>query len=151
MHNQRNAKRQLGAFIHCRFFIEEDMASIGGSSFITLRGSINPTGTDVIEITRPGVDGHAFMDMGKHAGKSQMQSIADVSNASGAKAAILAYKALKGTLITVTDDTGQQYTNVLVQEVIATNPKNVKTPVGGLVGGSYLLSANWVLQHTNVP
>lgn len=127
------------------------MATIGGHTFITLRGSINPLGTDVIDITRPGVDGHAFMDIGKHAGRSQMQSIVDLTTAGAAKTVILAYKSLKGTLVSVVDDTGETYTNVLVVEVITTNPKFVATPVGGITGGNYILRANWVLQHTDVP
>lgn len=127
------------------------MASIGGYSFITLEGGLNPgSGEQLEEITRPGVDGVAYRRIGRRGVPFRMQSLADVANAANAHSLILNYKALQGGLVTLVDETGQSWFNVMVLRVQCSQPKYVTGMSGGLTGGQtgYLVSADWLLQMT---
>ena len=123
-------------------------SSIGSVSFISMRGNLALIGEAVETWTRRGSDGLGIRKIGMVPEPVFLSTLADVTGAAGAKTAALAYKALQGSLQTITDDTGQTYSNVLIRRVNIFTPKKVLTSVGGLVGGDHLLRAQWEVQAT---
>ena len=123
--------------------------SIGGYTMITIKGVPTPPATMVAEITRPNVDGHAYVAQGSRAPVELLSSRVDLVSAAAAGNEIVAYRALCSTLVTYVDDVGNTWTNVMVLSVRASY-KYVATPVGGVNGGNYLVSAQWQVQHTGI-
>jgi len=126
-------------------------SSIGGYTMITVRGTPQPAGMVLADITRANVDGHAYQEQGYHAAPEFLTSIVDLTTAAGVKTEIEGYKALQATLVTIVDDLGNSWTNVAILSVRTSGGKYVACPVGGVNGGNYLLSAQWQVQHTEVP
>ena len=125
------------------------MASIGGNSVISLRGQIDSGEGERLEnITRAHVDGVAFRKVGKRGAPFAMTSLVDCASASAAKSTFGTYKALEGTLTTVVDDAGNSWSNVAVLNVRRNSIRQVYTPVGGVAGGGWLLSCQWVFVPT---
>ena len=127
------------------------MASIGGFNFIRLRGGIHPVAEVPQEITRPNVDGHAFRRFGKRGMSSLWESVVDLTQAN-VSTTIAGYRALQGTLVTLVDEAGDSYTNVMVRSVRIGSVFAVTKAVGGLASGSnrYMLMATWEIQPTEV-
>jgi len=121
------------------------MASIGGQSFITLRGSVTAQAQALTPIERPGVDGVGYRQKGKRGEVVTLTSVADTNNATTTTAA---YVALRGTLVTVVEDAGRTSYYVAVLDVIITRVRAVSGAVGGLTAGAYLVDATWTLQPT---
>ena len=127
------------------------MPSIGSFNFIRLRGGPNPTAEVPQEITRPNLDGHAYRKFGKRGARDLYTSTVDVATGS-IKTTIDGYRALQGTLVTLTDEAGSVYNNVMVIAVNVASPFIVHNCVGGEASGNdrYVLQARWELQHTEV-
>jgi hypothetical protein len=126
------------------------MATIGGRSVITVKGAPAPVGTVVADVSRPGVTGHAFQELGARAEPVVMESVIDCTDNAALKAEILEYVALQGTLVTVVDDLGNTWTNVMVLRVRTGQGKYVASAVGGVNGGNYLLRATWEMIFTEL-
>jgi len=124
------------------------MASIGGVSVLTLDRGPTPLAAAVVEITPAGADGHAYKRIGARAPAVSAMSIADVDGSAGVEAHIAACRALKGTLVTVVEDSGRSTSNVAVLEVEIAQIKFQALTVGGLVGGDYRVTMTWTLQAT---
>ena len=127
-------------------------ASIGGKSVIAITGAIGRAdGLTVAEITRPGVDGHAFREQGKRGAAFQVITTADFADAATAEAELAIYKALQGTLVTVVENDATSHANLCVLSVDLVAKRPVAAIAGGLVadgGGTVLLVCRWVLQPT---
>ena len=120
--------------------------SIGGHSFIFLRGAIDlATGTRTQDITRANVDGVAFRQIGKRSDDFDVISEGDVDVVS---TAVNAYKALEGTLVTVVDDAGVSETNVAVRRVVKLSAEYRANVVGGITAGNWWLRCQWTLRCT---
>ena len=117
---------------------------------IFLRGSIDLQGTMLEDISRKAVSGVAFRDDGKKADETDLTGVVDVTTPTAAKAMVATMKALQGTLVTIVESTGQQYTNVAVKKVISPIWKFAGTPSGGINGGEYLVSATFRVQMTEI-
>ena len=125
------------------------MAAIGDISFITIKGTPRPMGMETEPLTRPGVDGTAFRELGTRGQPFQVTTIVDVDDAADAKTALESYAALRATLVTLTDDLGNSWANVMVIDVEPIEVKAVESGVGGLSQtGGVLVSARWTLQCT---
>lgn len=128
------------------------MPSIGSNNFVTLHGQIEPLGLQVESITRPGVDGHAFRRIGKRAEPSVLTGLLDVVDAAAVTAALAAYRATQGTIVTVVDGRGVTTNNVVVVmvKVIETRPVGVTS--GGLnATPAFIIRSEWTLQPTEIP
>ena len=125
--------------------------NIGGQTFLRLEGEIDPTGESLMLFTAPGVDGIGADKNGKRSRAVIMMSMVDVNDTAEKLSVFAAYKALQGTLVSVTDSAGITDTLVLVLHV-----EPVRTiPVVAMAGGknadpNFVLVASWELQATNV-
>ena len=128
------------------------MSAIGSENFIAIRGEIDVLGETLELITRPAEDGVAFRKMGKHSRPFRLVTFADVdTGGTPVKTKIAAYKALVGTLVTITDDLGEAHTNIMIRDVRPVSARNVVGTVGGLTAGDYLIVCQWLCQATEVP
>ena len=126
-------------------------AKIGTFNFVSLKGNVNPAKGEQLEvITRANVDGVAFRKTGKRAESFEMQSLVDgLSSTETALTLLDSYKAMQGTLVTLTLEDGSIYNNVMVLRVTEIERLPIKSSVGGIVPGSdYLLRCSWTLQMT---
>ena len=127
----------------------------GAQSFIRMGGEINPLGQTVQRITRAQVDGVAFRKMGKRARPSRLLTMQDIAAGAGAVQTRLAlYKTYIGLLATIVDDLGDSTTNVMVINVLPViSAKLTGAVAGGTLAGSgaWLLTAEWIVQLTEVP
>ena len=117
-----------------------------GITTVTLGGLDWPSdmsGTLIEEITREGVAGAAFKQVGYRGRPKQAFSWATAANNSQRATAISYYKLLQGRVTTVTDDKGTAWNYVMVLDVdiLRTYPI-VNSPNGDL----YMIEAVWTLQ-----
>jgi len=123
------------------------IAYIGAYNFLTLRGSINVMQERLEEFTRPGVDGMSFQAVGERAEVSQLQTVRDLAYASSAASMMSSYKALVGDVVTIVDDDGVSWYNMLVLKVMQVSNEKIIGSVGGLVSGALALqTVNWEVQ-----
>jgi hypothetical protein len=121
-------------------------ASIGGKQFLTWRGpKVSPLAMAVAEITRSGVDGHAFQQQGYRAPAVGVVTSVDTSSPESLSTQ---YQALQGTFVTVVNVDGETVANVMVLGVRILSTKKVELAVGGIEAGSWILTAQWELQAT---
>ena len=119
---------------------------IGAFQFITKKGPAPiPPAQTVVEITRPGVDSQAYRQQGKRAPVVTWMTEVDTNSP---QALLNSYRALQATEVTVVDDDGASFTNVMVLSVIPVSKKKVVNPVGGISAGSWIMAVQWRLQGT---
>jgi len=121
-------------------------AEIGGVSLISIKGRVAKLGEGIEDITRPGIDGHSYKKIGTRAPVVTLETLVDVSSAGNAEGHIDACVALKGSLVTVKYTDGSNDEHVAVLDVEPVRVKQVKTPVGGVNGGSWLVTMRWQMQ-----
>lgn len=118
-----------------------------------LRGVPQPLGEALETVRRPGLDGYDLRKMGKQADVTVMESIVDVADASAVATKKTNYKALKGTVVSVVDETGNTTTNVAVQNFQILTEKKVAQMVGGVNvtdgNSGFLITTRWFLQELN--
>ena len=115
-------------------------SKIGDYQFITLRGALTPGGESLQEITRPGVDGHAWRKAGKRGAVHQLMPIVDVTSAANVATLVTNILALQGAdPVTIYDDQGNYLANakVLLAEHVRT--RTVVGASGGVNDGNYLV------------
>lgn len=112
-------------------------------TFITLKGVVDPPG-EVVEATqRPGVAGTTFTTLASKGTEFELTGICDFTTEANAKAAVLAYKTLQGTLCTITDDHGQSWTSYMCLNVTSVSWKAGGTARGGISNGAYIVASRW--------
>lgn len=122
---------------------------IGALQFLSVRGSLTPTGEQLVDITRPGKDGHEFQSIGKRGPVGQLFTMIDVTTAGGVTTVVDSCVALKGTLVTVYDGHGNSCSNVAVLNVEQIQAAQyVVNPVGGVNAGNWLVTMRWTMQPT---
>lgn len=129
------------------------MSSIAGYTMFFVGGKLARMGEKVVDISRDGVDGHAFKLMSLKSAPSVIHTFRDFDSAGAAATAILAYKTLQGAAVTVVDEVGFTDNNVVVRRVDATVTKFTGTAVGGFASaasGRVVVRARWLLQTTQV-
>ncbi len=101
-------------------------------TFITLGGIPTAMQERVEEITRPGVDGHAFALLGLKGEPFQLEGVRDYDDLTAAKAALASLESLlPGSLVTVYDDFERQLDYVLVLDVRPIEMRKVIKAAGG--------------------
>ena len=124
-------------------------SKIGDYEFITIGGSLQGTAESLQEITRPGVDGHAYRKAGKRGRVSELNPVVDVASAADAAALVVNVLALVAAdPLTIYDDQGQSLSNVKVVSADHLRTQTVATPVGGVNGGDHLVSFRVMVQAT---
>lgn len=125
--------------------------SIGSYNFVTLKGAVNlGSGENLEAITRANVDGVAYRKTGKRGEPFEMISAVDLTSYSSAATTYENYKALQGTLQTLTIEGGTIYTNMAILNVVEVARQPIITSSGGQNANStVLLECRWLLQSTN--
>ena len=123
-------------------------------TFIRLQGSDpEQKGDKLEEITRPGLDGHAFRAIGKRMKPLMLRGTVDVDKSSTTVEARMAtYKGLEGTLLTFTSEAGDAYESLMLLQVTHINTMQLDTMVGGVGGANAdtVLVVEFLLQPTKV-
>lgn len=119
-------------------------------SFITLKGEVQPIGLMLEDITRPGVNGHAFREQALHAVPFDLLGVRDVNDlnavATTMSAMITAYQ---GKIVTVVDDMGTSHANLVCLRVERVSAQKLLAAVGGVSSGKgALLVVRFTLQST---
>jgi len=128
------------------------MSSIGGHTLYIISGRLHPLAPVLETITRPGVDGVAFRDIGTRSRPQRIVTLADFDTAAAARTAMAAYHALRGTIATVVDETGVSWP-VAVLDVETPELRTYGACAGGLgsaASGRTGLAAVWLLQAAAV-
>ena len=109
-------------------------------------GQLHKLSSQVEEFSRPGVDGVGFRVKAKKAPTGQKHTFEGVTLLANANASAEAYEAIKGTLVTVIDDSGRTVTNVMVIDVQVM--RVTATLLSVPAGNNYLVEAVWTLKAT---
>jgi hypothetical protein len=107
-------------------------SSIGIYNFVFVKGATNVQIERLESFSRPGVDGESFRAIGKRADITNFTSFSDLPTLGAAGTQLNLYAALVSQVVTVVDDLGYSWTNMLVLSVRQTLAKAIKTGVGGL-------------------
>lgn len=129
------------------------MSYIAGFPLYIIGGKLARIGLVSEDISRKGVNGLAFRRDSLKSRSVRIDTFADFNNAAAAEVAILAYKALQAYTVTVIDEVGRQYDNVMVRWVDPVGTNVTGTAVGGLasaVTGRVNVNTRWVLQTTEI-
>src|SRR5262249_10255207 len=126
------------------------------TQFITLAGEARIMGQTVIDISRPGVNGHAFRKGGYRAQPFEMRGTVDVVDYPAADALLVTLRELRAQFVTVYDDFGNAFHQVIVLDVekIRTSPALAHCGgVSGVTGNTPVAVATYRLTmlHTLVP
>lgn len=117
--------------------------------FIRLSGRVAPLVERVENISRAAVAGFRGRLLGKVAQPFQMVGTRDFDDAAAVKTAFDDWKALKGQLVTLTDDYGDEYSNVMVLDVTPGRYQALESAVGGLsTTKAYLATVMFEMQRT---
>lgn len=110
------------------------MSSIGVYNFISVKGAVNLKQQRLEPFSRPGVNGESFQAIGARAEVSTFTSTGDVASLSSAANLLAAYSNLVGiSVVSITDDLGVTWTNMLVTAVRQVSARRIIKGVGGLV------------------
>lgn len=122
--------------------------SIGSYNFLSMIGpALGPPAETLEDISRLGLDGHAYRKVGKRSEPVQVQTLIDVADAAAAKTLTENYLGIQGTLVTVTDAHGNAEEHVCVLRVGDFRVSEFKTGVGMTSDANTLLvRALWTLQ-----
>jgi hypothetical protein len=125
----------------------------GAFDFISLKGQIAVTRQTVQEITRPGVDGHAYRLTGKRADPCELVGVRDFADYPSAQAGLESLRKCCGELVIVLDDFGNTYTDVMLLDVQVANRQPALSAVGGLTSpptvDRALVTFRFRVQHTD--
>ena len=118
--------------------------SIAGISMISITPRVDKLGEALKSWNRDGIDGATFKKIGKRADPVTLTCVRDTTTP-GAHTTLC--KAAQGTKVTVAY-LDSSYNNLVVIKVLVTTAKKLRTPVGGVVGGNYLVTSSWTVQAT---
>ncbi len=129
--------------------------AIGDEDFVDLKGIPDAFGDTAAQIAPEMADGNAFRLQGKKAAPYVLESWLDQETAGDVAASIADYKALCGTLVTVTDAIGNSWPSQLVHAVQVVSQQKVAGIVGGLNVGDgdagFWLVCKWTMQAGQNP
>lgn len=102
-------------------------------------------------IKRQGVDGVSLRVEAKHPGTAYWESLTAVTTKAGVQTLYNTYLALQGTLISITDELGNTWSNVAVKRVMMIDSKAIGESTGFAVTNPVaILLCSWELQFTEV-
>lgn len=124
------------------------MPSINSIPFISLRGLVQPVMMAMEDVSRPGVDGHAYRHMALRSPPFEMLGIVDCDDFPAARSLIETLSELQGFTVTVVDDFGTTFSNVMVLRVEPDQIRPALVAVGGVSSGkAALLTIRLQLQY----
>lgn len=119
--------------------------------FVSLEGApLEPMSIGVEVINREGIDGVDVRKSAKRPRPVEKISFMDCADIDEAEGLVNDFLAMKGEVVTVTEDTSRVCSNILVQDVNIVEIKPLAKAVGGLVpGATYSVRARWTLLPVN--
>lgn len=124
------------------------MPSLGGTNFITLKGSRDPADTQLEDISRTGVNGTEKRVLQKRGKLFEMVGSVDTASVAAGVTLFKALHALRGTIVAITDDFGDSFTASL-EEVDRVSLTKTIAAAGGVSGNpGALLKIRFRLQET---
>lgn len=123
------------------------MANIDTITVLSLNGPVHPLGQVLEEIVRPGVDGHAYREIGKRSLPSELIAVVDAADAEDAQSTIEYLAGQQGKLIGLTLSSGVSFDDVMLVSVQQVAGHAIVAASGGTVSGAtYLLTLRIVVQ-----
>jgi hypothetical protein len=121
------------------------MGTINAIPFVSMRflGGGGVAAQTIVEISRPGINGNAFLQQGTRGEAITLETMTDAANAAGVATAYNGYRALKGQRVPVVDDLGNSFVAVVLN-VEKLEERAVALFSGGS-NGSHVLRARWTL------
>jgi len=119
------------------------MSTIGGYTVMIVSGELAAPAATGAEISRSGVDGHAWKDRGVKGERATLSTVTDFTSDANMEAAAANYRALQSAYVTVIDRGGHTWDNVFVEHVTITQRSVAAAAVGGVNGGNYILKCEW--------
>ena len=101
------------------------------------------------ERARPGIDGVASRQTGSRGTRFELSSISGHSSAAAAELAAINYTNAQGTPVTVVDEYGATWSDVVVLGVGDVRIKAVSNSAGGPAGTTHLVFAHWMMRTTS--
>jgi hypothetical protein len=121
---------------------------------LLVAGEVDQLGELVEEITRPGIDGHAYRQLGLRAEPFDLTALVDIEDDSSTdpiQARMATYKSLQGSLCDLEDGFGETYSNLMILGVRLLSAQALVGSVGHISNDpAYLLSVGFTLQATDV-
>lgn len=123
--------------------------TIGSQSFISIDGRPQYAGLTVRDITRPAVNGHAWVEMASFGVKSTHNAVVDVATQANALTKQTDYMAMQGSVyaVVINDDNMGYY---MVESVKIERVITGVTGLGGINGGKVLVYSVWELSKAGV-
>ena len=107
------------------------MPSLGGISFISLKGHVAKPGLMTEDVSREGTDGAAFRKRHVRAVPFGMLAFRDCDNLADAQSKYEAVLAMQGTVVELVDDYGVTHPDVMVIDVRRVDERKVLAAGGG--------------------
>ena len=120
--------------------------SNGTVYFLKTEGYPQALGLTLQPITRPGMDGVAYLLQGSRGNPFSLTTHIDLSNWGTAITAANTYKSMIGTICSITIN-GTTFNNYLVLDCIVRQPQVGVTGIGGINAGTTILTAEWQLVY----
>jgi len=122
-------------------------STLGSESFFHIGPVPHMPGYVDSEITRPGVAGIAFQEVGFRAQPTAVQTVTLCANAAAVGTNLTNYSAMQGSLYTFVNDLGLTWYNIKVVDVSMVHVYPVVSSVPS--GTAYVLICRWTLLNTN--
>jgi hypothetical protein len=100
-------------------------------NWLRVSGRPNNLAERVQDITRPGIDGQAYRRINKRARPFQVELVATLTSESALQSTVDTMFGFQGKLVTLTDDHGRSYFNVMVLDVRERQRQHVTVPSNG--------------------
>lgn len=111
------------------------MAQIGAYSVYSISGVPEQMGMGHKVSSRPGVNGYDIVLLGGRSEPSALVVKHDFTSAGNMKAGVVSLMGLKGQVVSVSDDFGNVWSNLLVERVVVKSAQRVTHAVGGFNAG----------------
>ncbi len=123
------------------------MAAVGGYTIFGWRGSdgVQLSGMETREVARDGVSGLDVIQIGVRGKPFKMTAMVDCVDALTRAYTKINFSAMQGNLVTVQDNTGINWANILVKDVAHIKEETHTGVVGGLNQGNYWLETQFTL------
>ena len=123
------------------------VAWIGAYNFIALHGSVNGMQERLEEFARPGINGVSFRAIGERADVSNLQTERDMLLKASRDTQMAAYESLVGSKVSITDNQGNVWSNMLVRRVSEVRFFENISATGGLETNPQAFQiVNWEVQ-----
>lgn len=120
----------------------------GELSFVSVVMNGGQPGTQLLNISRPGLDGVRWIGIGSRAAPAEVVTIVDAVSAAGTLALETEYYLNIGLLASILNDDGNPYNNFMILDMLPLPTQAILGAVGMLnADPRYLLVCRWILQY----